>query len=843
MAQGDGTEAWQQQVMPASPMQSPVSGGRRPCIAVLLDRMNLFAGGFEEEIRNAAHAKGCEYDVDILLAYGRELDASRPEEAGHNAIYDRLKSDRVDALIVFSTSLSPRGSSEELARYLRRFAPVPLVSIGIELPGIPSVLVDGYPGMIAVVEHLVQVHGRRRIVFIGGVPGNPESESRLKAYLEVLQRESVPADPTLITHGYFARDRGESAMRQIIERGTAFDAVVAANDTMAFGAMAALRSAGRKIAREVSVTGFDDVLFAKTCNPPLTTVSQNFAGLIGAALRLALDQCRGQPVPQTTTLIPELVIRGSCGCTGKTRAAELEGLSLQGSPIVELIHDGQVALEQSIGATLREGYRDVAPAASQLVAALEREARGESGTFLSQLDAMVQEAPESSARILAVHRAVSHLRSALRHASTPDLEDLWHEARDFLAVAASAGHVQYALELHAIILSVLTSSERLSGVLDREVLSRTCLECLALAGIRTARVTEFIDGDLGKPRALVLVHEGESVDAGPSDSAECELFPPQATAARSTSLVFPLAFEGKFRGVASFAYDPKIRWHQLIRDQIASALKHVILYQVVIEKTLLHERSVQERVATAQRLEALSLLAGSVAHDLNNALGPLKMQSEMIIRDLGVGESGGPINVSSLRENAKRIILSSQRAARIVTDLLTLGRQGRRSQSPVDLSAIARGCFGGESDDSDEVRLLCDFTREPLVIRGAESQIARAMTNLVHNAIEASPAGGQVSVSTHLVSLPQNLAAYELVDAGTYAVFSVADAGCGISAPLLPRIFEPYFSNKPMGVASGTGLGLAIVHAVVKEHSGFVDVQSEVYKGTTFHLYFPIDEA
>jgi ActR/RegA family two-component response regulator len=125
---------------------------------------------------------------------------------------------------------------------------------------------------------------------------------------------------------------------------------------------------------------------------------------------------------------------------------------------------------------------------------------------------------------------------------------------------------------------------------------------------------------------------------------------------------------------------------------------------------------------------------------------------------------------------------------------------------------------------------------------GVEAQLARAISNLVHNAIEATKGAGDISIRTARVSLEKPVVGFETIPSGPYAVLSVADNGCGIAPEELDRVFEPFFSTKRTGESSGTGLGLAIVHGVVKEHQGFINVVSRPGEGTTFTLYFPTVE-
>jgi CheY-like chemotaxis protein len=140
------------------------------------------------------------------------------------------------------------------------------------------------------------------------------------------------------------------------------------------------------------------------------------------------------------------------------------------------------------------------------------------------------------------------------------------------------------------------------------------------------------------------------------------------------------------------------------------------------------------------------------------------------------------------------------------------------------------------------VKLIGDLSATPLLIHGSESQLARAVDNLIRNAIEAISGPGEVVVKSTAVEFVEPRAGYELIPPGRYAMLSVSDDGCGIESHDLGQIFEPFFSKKRAQDSSGSGLGLAIVHGVVKEHQGFIDVASTPQVGTTITVFLPLVE-
>lgn len=247
-----------------------------------------------------------------------------------------------------------------------------------------------------------------------------------------------------------------------------------------------------------------------------------------------------------------------------------------------------------------------------------------------------------------------------------------------------------------------------------------------------------------------------------------------------------------------------------------------------ITKELNAERAQKElegQLERAEKLESLGQLAGGVAHDLNNMLGPVVGYSEMLVNEL-------PENSKSSKRAAK-IKISAERAAVVIQDLLTLARRGKYEMRPVNLNDVIQEFIESPSNESlqkkfPKIRVKLDLSKELGIILGSVPHLSKVVMNLVTNAFEAIGDGGNVTIAT------ENL----LTEKGKYCVLKVHDTGHGIAEDDMSKIFEPFFSKKQMG-SSGSGLGLSVVYGIVKDHKGLTDVQSELNKGTDFILYFP----
>ena len=247
-------------------------------------------------------------------------------------------------------------------------------------------------------------------------------------------------------------------------------------------------------------------------------------------------------------------------------------------------------------------------------------------------------------------------------------------------------------------------------------------------------------------------------------------------------------------------------------------------------------RSLQERLNRAEKMEALGTLAGGVAHDLNNVLGIVVGYSEMLLDE--IGES------SPLRDDVKKVMEGGHRSAAIVQDLLTLARRGVQTRKVINLNATTMDCQKTPELEkvlsfNPKVRMKMDLEADILSIMGSPVHLGKTIMNLVSNAVEAIPGGGTLIVTTRNQHLDKPIHGYDAVNEGDYVVLSITDTGEGIADSDIKHIFEPFYTKKVMG-RSGTGLGLAVVWGTVKDHNGYFDVQSEVGKGTTFTLYFPV---
>jgi len=278
----------------------------RPTIGLLVTWLrDGYENGFLLGVADAAAA----LDVNLICLVGGELRWNVPQ----TAVFDLVGPEKFDGLIISGT-LGHALAAEDLARFCARFAPLPMVGGALPVPGVVQVLPDSISGMREAVEHLITVHGYRRIAFIQGPAGQLEAEERYRAYTEVLLRHGLSLDPALVVRGDYRRVTGQAAMEELLARGAPLEAVVSANDDMAFGAFDVLQAHGLRVPEDVALVGFDDVDAAQFLEAPLTTVRQSFTDAARIAAETVLALIRGEPVPDIVYIPTQLVLRRSCGC-------------------------------------------------------------------------------------------------------------------------------------------------------------------------------------------------------------------------------------------------------------------------------------------------------------------------------------------------------------------------------------------------------------------------------------------------------------------------------------------------------------------------------------------------
>jgi len=291
--------------------------GDRKTIGVLLAQVSRVWGAeFMAGVDEAAQ----ENDLNIVcFVGGKPKRIVTPGQIRPSyGLYDLIKPGEFDGLLL-AADLAHSLTQKEINDFCKSFAPTPMVAHAIEANGVPHLIANNLNGMREVIRHLIEVHDYKRIAFIKGVEGQLEAELRFQAYQEELEAHDIPFRKRLVVQGDFTPESGRAAIKTLIdERGVRFQAVAAANDRMAFGALDALQVRGVSVPDTIALTGFDDVRETASLGVPLTTVRQSFFDAGKDTVNLLVRRINGERVSHSNKIDTHLIVRWSCGCLPET---------------------------------------------------------------------------------------------------------------------------------------------------------------------------------------------------------------------------------------------------------------------------------------------------------------------------------------------------------------------------------------------------------------------------------------------------------------------------------------------------------------------------------------------
>ncbi len=304
----------------------------QPTIAIVANRYSDFRRPIIEQMAAQLNEAG----IGVLCVIGRELQAdgfcSQNAMHAYNSIYTDCASYPVRGYLVLSSTLSFDGSVDCVQQLVHQLRHKPVISFGIDIPGVLSLVPDNRTGMRDLMHHMTSDPARRNFVFIRGGKTMPDSVEREAEFRAVLKERSIPIQEDLILHGRFFSIDAYAAMCSLLQTRTDIDAVVAASDVMAVSAIQALREHGLRVPEDVIVSGFDDREIASDCIPPLTTVSYAFSErakvAVEALMALIENKDASDIVASCHSVDSRLVTRDSSVCVVKQIKDESNGLVL-----------------------------------------------------------------------------------------------------------------------------------------------------------------------------------------------------------------------------------------------------------------------------------------------------------------------------------------------------------------------------------------------------------------------------------------------------------------------------------------------------------------------------------
>ena len=759
----------------------------RPTIGLLVDWLET---EYQDNVLAGAEETARKEGVNLLCFAGGVLGSPLRFAARRNYVYELAGPHNLDGVVVMAGTLGNYVGLAQVAQFLECYRPLPMVSVGAQLPTMPSIEVDNARGMHALVTHLMHVHGYRRVAFIRGPEASPEAESRFAAYREVLAEYGLPLDPNLVVDGDFQEESGAAAIHTLMqERRVSFEAVVAASDAMAIGAMDALLSRGVRVPYDVAVVGFDDIQSARFTTAPLTTVRQPLYDEGVLAVQVLLAQMRNESVQQHAVLRTQLVTRQSCGCVPQTSLPLAQFQSLPAAEsLVRTLQVHRQRLVSDMAQAMRTMAGSLEPAwGERLLDALGAELGGQHrGVFLSTFEEVMTVMATLGGNVSSWHGAIAVLRYHARACREVDTdtwsaaEELWHEARVLVGFVAERAQGQHRLVTERFDRILRGAAEELSTSLEPRAMAPILAARLPQLRIKSHFVALF-DGAQGQEvqARIVAAHDagGRPLFVADHPFPATRLVPDRSVLPerRFTFVVEPIYFEREALGYALFEMGPSEGViYETLRDHLGSAVMSALLYQRAragevgahSEAVRLQTRLMpRETSVPALRLAAAMLPNGSAGGDYYDFL-PTADGCWIALGDLSPGRAPSGV---------LRAILHGAAAAALAA---------QRDASPAELLRVINLVFHENirvrlGTDQDAALLLLRYDRQGrLVFAGAHQDILvyrQATEELVHLSAVGSRIGRVRDIDDRLQDTMSQLHEGDLMVLFTSGVVGVRD--------------------------------------------------------------------
>ncbi len=769
-------------------------------------------------------------DVNIIYFTGTSFKSPYFPSSQMNIVYDLVSSDLIDGLIVFSGPISNFIGYVELCEFLKKYQNLPMVSLAIKIPEVPSILVDNSVGFREVISHLIVKHNYKRIAFIRGPVDHPEANARYETYLSVLDEFNIKYDPELVVNGDFIEISGIKAIDILLDQHKVkFDAIVSSNDDMAFGALKALQRRNLFVPNDIAIVGFDDVSRSTLCNPPLTTVKQPLYEQGKKALEMILDMIEEKDIADEIRLPTEAIYRRSCGCFPErfSQITQVKNPQKYPSPYTSIKE-----IEQEILSELFQIAKnhDVNIDSSVLKKILESFILGikESNylLFISVLDGILRKEMIKNRRISYWHQIFSKLYDSIipffyfDNAVVSHIENLILRARNLLEEILFQRESIRREEDKENLLMINTIRQVLMSTYSIKKLSESINNELPKIGIKSFYFSLFEDysGPTTWSRLISAYTEKGffqlDLEKGGKRFKTKNLVPKDYLPKnRQYSLIAETLFfrDENIFGFIVFEQPEDITEVEILSRNIGIALKGTLLIQ---ERELLLKK-------LAYSNKELEEFASIVAHDLKQPLMVIMASLEMLKET----------NTNKLDSNSIELIdfsiEGSNRMKKMITDLLNFSRvtTSKMEFIEIDLESILSHVLSDLKVLIDEAK--ASITHDPLpTIFGSKTLLIQLFENLINNAIKFR---GQKTPQVHIGAEMKN----------SKWIFSVKDNGIGIDKKNYNNIFQIFFRLHTNEEYKGTGIGLAICKKIVEKHDGKIWVESELGKGSTFVIELP----
>ena len=811
-------------------------------IGMLTARLN---GPNEINLWHGVADRAKERNVNLICFSGGIPHRPQLYETQKNILFKIAGQQNVDGLLIWANILSLTLDPAGMLAFCQHYNPLPVISMGMVLPTIPSVRIDMREGMHRLLSHLIEEHGRRKIAFIRGPEVSQDAEERYQAYLETLKQYGLSFNPSLVVSGDFYRHSGLAAARHLIDTGqTDFDALVSANDNMAIGAMQAIQAHGMHIPDDVILAGFDDIEETRAISPSLTTVRTPWHLLGSKSVDLVLSRLSGEMIPDQILLETEVIYRQSCGCqqmvvdnyqsvaTEHIQGSANRVMNQHTTPSKPIALRSKISNMLSTLAPSRGWEAGLAEKLSKDFLSDVQSKKNTPGAFIQTLEELLSAIPTGT-EILEWLDVLNFFRTKVNplFQSKDDLLKAHSVIEQGFALVGGMAHRQQLYQR----LEAVEQTNRLNKIIQTMVTTHGTEELMTLLaqelpglGIQSCFLSLYEErGENPTWSRLILAFLGQKrmqLDRGGIRFPTRKLVP-QGMFPENRRYDFDveaLFFQEEQIGFVLFEIGPRDGdVYTALRGHLSSALKSAELVQVALE-------------AEAKAIKSDELkthLLANVSHELRAPLNIILGLSQTALSNPNPYGSELP---AQLIRDMGYIYDSGEHLIRLINDLLDMSRAeiGEldlciEPVSPRTLLKDVYETFDKTSANKQKnIELLLEVPDHLPILHADAVRLRQILMNLLSNAFKFTQEGKIILGAE--VQLP-------------HIHFWVSDTGVGITPELQDRIFEPFVKIDPPGNRQrGIGLGLSITRRLVALHGGSITLDSLPGHGSTFHVYIPL---
>jgi DNA-binding LacI/PurR family transcriptional regulator/signal transduction histidine kinase len=863
-------------------MEQKTAIEKRKTIGILINQID---GWYSSPIWRGLHFMAEERNVDLLVFSGMSLKSRVKDEWQHNVLYKMVNSKKLDGIFISAGTLASYIPKDEFVQFVEPFRTIPMVGVSWQIPGVPTAVFDNKASMRLVIEHLIEHHNYKRIAFVCGPKDNPEAILRYEAYEEVLKEHNIPIDPELVIPGGFREQSGIDAVDILLNKSIIRpEAIVTANDETAIGAYVRLKDRGIDVAKEIALTGFDDIEAAKLLAHPLTTIHQPVYEMSLKAMEMLCDLLDGKEVPDCVSLRGELVVRQSCGCTiGNIKKAEQEPnkilsdscydveisrfeqvINQKRVQIIEETTKHQGALESKIP-EYREMFQRLFDAFI-----IDLRERKKSEHFVDALTtALTESIIKNNSNFLWYDSLLQMRSSVLHHINSFEMYSLADELfyRGLLLIGEIKQRQVYLLKHNsALVLAELRLFIRsINSVSEVWELCEILRKHLPVFGIKQGYfclydkpVKNIFGQEFEVPKTtrlmmgyneegLVKYREYETKEMLPDDLMSQE---------NRNELLFLQLFNGNdhFGYIAlsfiSFDLNPDDdSIYESIRENISIVLKTQMLFKErkevedQLHRAILELKEYNKEIERNQsimmeqaKLASLGQLIGGIAHNLKSPI--LSLSGGLITLNKLSEEYKNAIGDAEVTEEDHREIAQEMQTwigkmkpnLSYMSEIISAVKGHATTYNSSNLEYFTIGKVVNHinilvkikiSESSCTLETICPEDIMSYEIKGYESVLVQVLDNLIVNSIQAyNNVNGKIILD--IKKKDENV------------IFCVKDFAGGISNEVQSKLFSEMVTTKG---SAGTGIGLYYSYSTIKgKFGGDIWFESEDGVGTAFYV-------